>query len=389
MIAPGPAFSVSMVFLLASSMLTVPPLLLLAVPAWPTAVLIGVFVLFGASAPPAEAHEPPPIQKPAALQPGDTIMFVAPAGELIEDRVMLAKQRLEARGFRVIVPDDLFRVHGYLAGTDQRRADELMAAFTNPDVDAVFPGTGGYGTTRILPLLDFDAIAANPKVFIGFSDITALHLAIHQRTGLVTFHSPNPQWGLGSDDGLHPLAEKYWWRALLASSYEQAGDQGWRFAFDGYDDVGGVVPLTSGVGRGRLIGGNLSLVAALMGTPDEPQTDGKVLFLEDVGEAPYRVDRMLRQLDAGGKLDDLAGALLGGFTFRRNDKPLPEGAWTVEDVLRQYFEGRDYPVLMRVPFGHLRANTTLPVGALAEVTADAGSGAASVRLLEDPVILPE
>ncbi|MEM1446366.1 MAG: LD-carboxypeptidase [Planctomycetota bacterium] len=325
--------------------------------------------------------------KPAPLKPGDTIMFVAPAGDLIEDRVMLAKQRLEERGFRVLIPETLFRKHGYLAGTDEQRAAELMAAFTHPDVDAILPGTGGYGATRILPLLDFDAIADNPKVFVGFSDITALHIALHQRTGLVTFHSPNPQWGLGSDNGMHPLAEKYWWRNLLQASYDDAEGEGWTFEFTGYEDVGEIVPLASGQGQGKLIGGNLSLVAAMMGTPDEPQTDGNILFLEDVGEAPYRIDRMLRQLDNGGKLDRPAAVLLGGFTFRRDDKPLAEGAWTVEDILRQYFEGRDYPVLMRVPFGHLRANTTLPVGALAEVTADVETETATLRLLEDPVIL--
>ncbi|MEM9752212.1 MAG: LD-carboxypeptidase [Planctomycetota bacterium] len=354
----------------------------------PSSLAMSCLVVMTLIAVPAISHaEAPPMIKPPALKPGDTVMFVAPAGDLIEERVMLAKQRLEERGFNVVVPETLFRKHGYLAGTDQERADELMAAFRDPEVAAIFPGTGGYGATRILPLLDFDIIAQNPKVFVGFSDITALHIAIHQRTGLVTFHSPNPQWGLGSDDGLHPLAEKYWWRSLLASSYESSDEQGWAFEFEGYDDVGQVVPLASGRGQGRLIGGNLSLVAAMMGTPDEPVTEGQILFLEDVGEAPYRIDRMLRQLVNGGKLENPAGVLLGGFTFRRNDKPLPEGAWTVEDVLRQYFEGRDYPVLMRVPFGHLRANTTLPVGAMAEVVANVDTGEATLRLLEDPVIL--
>lgn len=345
-----------------------------------------LFVICGVV--PAVANDDPtPIVKPAALQPGDTIMFVAPAGELIETRVLLAKQRLEERGFKVILPDTLFRQLGYLAGTDQQRADELMAAFTDPNVNAIFPGTGGYGATRILPLLDFDVILANPKVFIGFSDITALHIAIHQRTGLITFHSPNPQWGLGSDEGLHPLAEKYWWRTLLSSSYEDPNATGWRFDFTGHDDVGDLVPLSTGQGEGKLIGGNLSLVAAMMGTPDEPQTAGNLLFLEDLGEAPYRIDRMLRQLDNGGKLDNPAGVLLGGFTFRRDDKPLPDGAWTVEDILRQYFEGRDYPVVMRVPFGHQRANTTLPVGAMAELRTDVETGESSLRLMENPVLL--
>ena len=202
----------------------------------------------------------PEIQYAKALRPGDTIMFVAPAGELIEKRVALAKKNLEAMGFKVIVPEDLFRQRGYLAGDDQTRADELMRAFADPEVDAIFPGTGGYGTTRILDLLDFEVIAANPKVFIGFSDITALHTAIHQKTGLITFHSPNPQWGLGSDNGFHPIAEKYWWRAILAKAYEKDSDgPGWVYDFKGMEDAPQVETVAPGVGQGRVIGGNVSL----------------------------------------------------------------------------------------------------------------------------------
>ncbi len=370
----------------------IPILTLLALPMLPTLAVLLMAGMIGLAPAPAQGQDAmapaatTTTIKPQALQPGDTIMFIAPAGELNEPRVMLAKERLEARGFRVVLPETLFRQVGYLAGTDQQRADELMAAFNDPEVDAIFPGTGGYGTTRILPLLDFDAIAQNPKVFIGFSDITALHIAIHQRTGLVTFHSPNPQWGLGSDEGFHPLAETYWWHTLLAESYRDAEAQGFAYDFTGHDDVPPVVALTQGQGQGKLIGGNLSLVAALMGTPDEPQTEGTILFLEDVGEAPYRIDRMLRQLDNAGKLDHLAGVLLGGFTFRKDDDRHEDGGWTVQDVLRQYFAHRDYPVLMNVPFGHQRANVTLPVGVMAEVVADPQAGTARLRLLENPVI---
>ena len=133
-----------------------------------------------------------PAIRPAALRPGDTIAFVAPAGGLDRDRMELARKRLEACGFQVKVPDDLFRRRGYLAGTDEARAGELMAAFRDPQVRAIFPGTGGYGATRILDRLDYEAIRSNPKILIGFSDITALHLAIQKKTGLITFHSPNP-----------------------------------------------------------------------------------------------------------------------------------------------------------------------------------------------------
>src|SRR4051794_16078261 len=165
--------------------------------------------------------ELPPIF-PKALVPGDTVMIVAPAKYLDRERVSLAKQRLEKMGFKVRVPEGLFRRKGFLGGTDEERAAELMAAFADPKVNAIFPGTGGYGATRIIDKLDYDVICRNPKILVGFSDITGLHIAINQRTGLVTFHSPNPEWGLGVEKGLSRYAAKWFWRALLAKEYLSA-----------------------------------------------------------------------------------------------------------------------------------------------------------------------
>src|SRR6478735_10959319 len=160
--------------------------------------------------------ELPPIF-PKALAPGDTVIIVAPAKYLDVERVALAKKRLEQMGFKVRIPAGLFRKKGFLGGTDDERAAELMAAFADPKVNAIFPGTGGYGTTRILDKLDYDVIRRNPKILVGFSDITGLHIAINQQTGLVTFHSPLPEWGLGIDQNLMPFAAKWFWRAILAS----------------------------------------------------------------------------------------------------------------------------------------------------------------------------
>ncbi|MEM8943861.1 MAG: LD-carboxypeptidase [Planctomycetota bacterium] len=147
--------------------------------------------------------------RPPRLESGDTIMFVAPAGDLDKERMMLAQERLEERGYKIKFRDDLYVKDGYLAGSDQRRADELMQAFRDPNVKAIFPGTGGYGTMRILDLLDYDAIRANPKLLIGFSDITALHAAINRQAGLITWHSPNPQWGLGGESEVKPWESNY------------------------------------------------------------------------------------------------------------------------------------------------------------------------------------
>ena len=272
-----------------------------------------------------------------------------------------------------------------------RRAEELNAAFRSPDVDAIFPGTGGYGSTRILERLDFDMIQHNPKVLVGFSDITALHSAINQRTGLVTFHSPNPMWGLGNEDNLSPFSAHWFWRALLADRYPP-GELGYTISPLGWIDSATnavlkkecelELPITVHGGRaeGRLIGGNLSLVAALMGTPYEIDTTDKILFLEDVGEAPYRVDRMLCTMRLAGRLSRLRGVVLGQFTRRKNEDTSDE-IRTIDDVLDEYFSQLGIPVVKNFPLGHHRCNATLPVGVLCELDADKQT----IRLLENPV----
>lgn len=324
--------------------------------------------------------------KPAPLEPGDTIMFVAPAGELDRERMMRAKERLEAMGFRVKHRDDLFRQFGYLAGTDDQRAAELMAAFEDPEVDAVFPGTGGYGVTRILDRLDYDVIRRNPKILIGFSDITGLHLAIGRRAGLVTFHSPNPMWGLGSEGDLTEFSARYFWRALLAKRYvDRDGERlpsGWTYEVP--PDIEQPQVLVAGTGRGRLVGGNFSLIAATMGTPYEVDTRGAILFLEDVSEAPYRIDRYLSTLKLAGKLDELQGVILGKFTRTRRRGAGPS-KFTIERVFDMYFGDADYPVISEFPAGHFEHNATLPLGAMFELEADAAG--CRVTLLEDPVDL--
>jgi muramoyltetrapeptide carboxypeptidase len=369
----------------------------------------------------------PPIF-PKALAPGDTIMFVAPAKYLDKDRVMLAKKRLESMGFKVRIPEDLFRKKGFLGGSDEERAAELMAAFKDPNVNAIFPGTGGYGTTRLVDKLDYDVIRRNPKILIGFSDITGLHIAINQQTGLVTFHAPNPEFGLGDTKNLSPFAAKWFWRAILAKCYPsgssgrpsvrlsarsgdsrttgseelrttsevsfatRAGYTIFPTPIDGGANVGKSegkrsfenppppVTIREGIARGRLIGGNLSVVVAMMGSPYEIQTDGRILFLEDVGEAPYRVDRMLNTLRLAGKFDHVAGIVLGQFTAREDEAKWDDDE-SIDDVLKDYFGKLHVPVLANFPFGHVRYNATLPVGAMAELDANRQV----LRVLENPV----
>lgn len=316
---------------------------------------------------------PAPV-KPMALSPGDTIAFVAPAGKLDRERMELARDRLEEMGFRVQVPDDLYRERGYLAGTDETRAAEFMAAFADPNVKAIFPGTGNYGATRILDHLDYDTIRHNPKVLIGFSDITALHLAIHQKSGLITFHSPNPMWGLGSPNNLTEFSAEYLWRAILADRYP-ANAEGYSMECHKVSPMRAISP---GRARGRLTGGNLSLIIALMGTPYEIDTTDRILFIEDVGERPYRIDRYLSQLRLSGKLDQAAGILLGVFS---DCDPKPgEESLTLDEVFDDYFAKLGKPVIANFPAGHTRNNATLPIGAMVELDADA----LRFRVLENP-----
>jgi len=324
---------------------------------------------------------------PRPLAPGDTIAFVAPAAELDPERMALARARLEARGYRVVQRDDLFAREGYLAGSDERRAEELMAAFRDPEIDAIFPGTGGYGTMRILDRLDYAYIREHPKPVIGFSDITALHAALNRRAGLITFHSPAPMWGLGSPEGLDPAAERWFFHAL-----ERGAQDPWVIDAAGLEaepagpaappaarseDAGPPpAPLSAwgrGRARGRLVGGNLSMISALEGTPYAIDTRDAILLVEDVREAPYRVDRMLRQLRLAGKLAQLRGAVLGQFTHasaREGERGGDDPRYTIEGVLRQYFAEAGIPVLVSFPIGHVRRNLTLPLGAEVEIDAD-------------------
>ena len=313
---------------------------------------------------------------PKRLLPGDTIAFVAPAGELDRERMALARQRLEQRGYKVVQRDDLFASEGYLAGSDERRAEELMRAFLDPEVDAIFPGTGGYGTMRILDRLDYRAIRQHPKLLIGFSDITGLHAALNRRAGLITWHSPNPMWGMGNPDGMTPFSERWFFRAVEASSAEgSSGDDSYAIEQETPLPEGSspIVGWGGGKARGRLVGGNLSLISALEGTPYAIDTRGAILVIEDVREAPYRVDRMLRQLELAGKLAVLRGAVLAQFTrnYDREDEQRREDPrFTVDGVLRQYFAERGIPVLSNFPLGHAERNATLPLGGLVEIDAD-------------------
>ena len=316
------------------------------------------------------------LEKPNALSVGDTIAFCAPSGFLDSTRMSLARSRLHEKGFTVIQSDSLFKNWGYLAGTDEQRANELMSYFRNKSVKAIFPGTGGYGATRILSMLDYEAINKNPKIFIGFSDITALHIAINQKANLITFHTPNPMYGLGSINGLDPISELYFWSLMMNNN-----DYSYDIPFDLYGDSLAVQIMVEGTSSGKLTGGNLSLICSMMGSPYEIETAGKILFIEDVGEAPYRIDRYLSELKLAGKLAVVNGIIIGRFSRRDTEPPDKSTDFKMNEVFEQYFSKMNVPVIYNFPAGHGSKNISLPMGCLVEI--DTGEGIFSV--LEHPI----
>jgi muramoyltetrapeptide carboxypeptidase len=312
--------------------------------------------------------------RPAALKRGDTIAFVAPAGPAELPPMRAYADQLQKDGYLVIIPPGIeHRKNGYLAGSDEDRAAELNRMIRDPRVQAIFPAAGGYGTTRILDRIDYAALRKDPKIITGYSDLTALHLAIARQVRLVTFHSPMPIYNLWQKDKPRfAFAAESFRRAVFADQYKK-GESGYITA----------VPrdakpkkLVGGRARGRLLGGNMTLICSTLGTPYALQPKGAILLLEDTNEAPYRVDRMFSQLRLAGVLDVVAGVVVGSFS--PSDHP---DAKELDRVLREWLGGLKVPVLMRFPVGHTPLNATLPHGGLVELDADAET----LRLLEDPV----
>jgi len=304
-------------------------------------------------------------RKPRALCAGSTVAVVAPSGPVSKESLDRGVAILESLGLRVNVFGSVLKQYGYLAGEDKDRAHDFTAAWTDPEVDAVICARGGYGATRMLRYLDFNVLRPFKKAFVGYSDITALHLALRKKLRLVTFHGP--MVASRKDASLDvPYNLEGLWSALSGGDVKLPEKDRLQF-------------LSPGRAEGELTGGNLSLVAASIGTAYEVNTKGKILFLEEVGEAPYRIDRMLCQLDASGKLDQAAGFLVGDFT----DCEAREGSPTlaVDELIRQYLGSRGKPCVTGLPAGHGHLNLTLPLGVRVAVDGDNGT----MEYLEPPV----
>ncbi|MBV8685861.1 MAG: LD-carboxypeptidase [Alphaproteobacteria bacterium] len=316
----------------------------------------------------------PAFRKPARLRPGDVVGLVEPAG-FTDDAFDLdvVKEAVAAMGLVPRPAPHLLARYGYLAGKDEARAADVNAMFADDGVRAIFAVRGGWGCARILPLLDWPLIRAHPKLLVGFSDITALHMAIAARAGFTTIHGPNAAsaWGRLSWDSFRSVAFEGGtpvYRTPEATEDRLAQRNGRTRTF------------RPGKARGRLLGGNLTVLTALMGTPYLPDFDGAILFIEDTDEAEYRIDRMLTQLGLAGILGKVAGVVFGQCTDCHARGP-SYGGFSLSEVLQQHLEPLGVPAFQGALFGHVADQFSLPVGVPAEIDAAAGT----IRLLEPAV----
>ncbi len=278
------------------------------------------------------------IQPLAPLRPGDRIALVAPSSPFAVERFDEACGMLEDEGYQVARGKHLFARNGYLAGTEEERARDLVEAIEDPAVAAIFCMRGGYGSGRLLPGLPFATLRRKPKIFLGYSDVTFLHLAFRSRMQWVTFHGPNFVADMAEDAGR--LGR------VLGSLREGAG-----FAWD----LGNARVIRPGSATGPVIGGNLTCMAHLLGTPYFPDPRGAILLIEDRGEAVYRIDRMITHLELAGVLPALGGLVLGNFDGCGS----PREIW---DMVAGQTEPYDFPVVAGLPFGHGCENHVLPLG---------------------------
>ncbi len=295
-----------------------------------------------------------PTVHPGALRPGSVIGIAAPAGP-IESREALDQgiATLERLGFQVRYDDRIFQSVRYLAGTDDARAEELQRLFEDPAIDAVVALRGGFGCSRLVPLLDEKRLRPYCKLFMGFSDLTTLHLFFRRRFGWVTVHGP-----MAASPALGNIAS-----AEETNLYSLLTDPRYRPRLS-FPQLETWAP---GIAEGKLVGGCLSLVTASIGTPYEIKTEGKVLLLEDLGEQPYRIDRMLTHLKHARLLEPVAAVLLGSF----HDCNPESGDYTVEETLREHLERLGVPVLAHFPAGHGPQNWALPLGVNVRLDAEA------------------
>lgn len=304
--------------------------------------------------------------KPPKLAKGDTIAIAGLAGAVWDQNyVSLFTNTLTQLGFKIKVGENVRKKFGYLSGTDEDRANELNAFFEDSSVKGIFCIKGGWGSARIIDLIDYELIKKNPKVFLGFSDITSLLNSMYAKTGLVTFHGPvgYSTWNAFSIEALKNVlftdVPTYFPTAPLQNQAFQT--------------------LKSGYAKGEMVGGNLSVICSIIGSGYLPNWENKILFLEETNEEPYRIDRMLTTLRLTGAFDKINGIVLGQFTHCEPENPLT--SFSLIEVLKQHVNCIDVPVFIGAPIGHVSFKWTIPVGLRCEMNADLGT----LKMLESAV----
>lgn len=314
------------------------------------------------------------VLKPRRLKEGDLVGLINPAGASFHpDDAEIARETLAALGLRTRFGKHLLDRHGYLAGRDEDRAADVNDFFADPEVRALMSLRGGWGCARLLPLLDYEIIRHNPKILIGYSDLTALLLAVQAKTGMVTFHGPVGTSTWNEFTTSHAQGLLFEGKALEMNNPTDSGDHLVQVE-------NRVLTITPGKAKGHLLGGNLSVLAALIGSDYLPDFSGSILFLEDVDEAIYRVDRMLTQLKLAGVLNQIAGFVFGKCTDCKPGRGY--GSLTLEEVLDHHIAPLGIPAWYGSMIGHITDKFTIPLGIEAEINADTGK----IRLLEPAVL---
>lgn len=302
---------------------------------------------------------------PQPLKKGDKVGIISPSAATA-DRIQFqfAQETLEALGFEVQLGKNLKNRRGHLAGTDEERANDLNEMFADQDIKAIICIRGGSGASRILPLIDYKTVKRNPKPLMGYSDITALHNAIHAKTGLITFHGPN---GTGSWNSFNVKQFENMFFNQQLVTFENEAVKG--------DDLivkqNRIQTISSGKAKGKILGGNLTVLTALSGTPYLPDFKNAILFIEDIGEDPYKIDRMMSTLKLNGTLDKIKG-----FIFGQCSDCSPSGGYgslTLDDILGDYILPLDIPAYKGAMIGHVPKQFIVPVGAEVEMDADKGT----------------
>ncbi len=308
--------------------------------------------------------------KPKKLIKGGTIAIIAPAGAPDRERLRKGVGFLRSSGFKTKIFPQVRKRFGYLAGDDKSRADAFNTAFADKSIDAIFCARGGYGALRLLPYIDFKIIRKNPKIFVGYSDITVLLLSIYKETGLVTFHGPMPAVEFGRRN--RPYTADHFFQAITRTDPigEITKPRGYK-----------IEKINGGAVRGRIIGGNLCLMTKLIGTGYLPLFKDKIVFFEDTEEEPYRIDGYLAQLFQTTDFGRAKGYIIGEFT-RTESKYGSSAGWTVRKVISDYFFGLKKPCIYGFPCGHGREKITLPMGIKVVLDADNKT----VRLEESGVL---